>query len=190
MTNKRIIIKTIATSIVAGMLVVSGCTKDATTVTGATGPKGANGTNGNANVTSQTDTAKGANNWATNSTNTGWFVNFPSTNLDSVIQKKGTVQVFMSHDDGTTWTALPLTEFTSTTNNYTMGFTTQVYLVSIQWTNTSASLTGSTPGSSPTTIYGGNCIFKIICIAASARMANPNVNLQNYEEVKTAFHLR
>jgi hypothetical protein len=188
-------IKTIAASLVAVILLANSCTKDVAAppgATGAAGTNGTNGTNGNANVRSQTDTAT---TWVSNGT-TGWSIYFVDTSVTTAIQNKGTVQVFMSYDLGTTWAALPLSNYTSVTNNYTMGFTTKTDTVSVQWTNTSINPTGlltgtgAGPGSNPTTIYGSTCWFKIICISASARMANPGVNLQNYAEFKKAFHLK
>ena len=42
----------------------------------------------------------------------------------------------------------------------------------------------------PNPIYGITCTYKVVVITPAARVANPNVNLKNYNEVKEVFNIK
>lgn len=187
-------IKNIAIAIIAATL-ISSCTKEPNTAPagpigprgayGLNGANGANGANGNANVSSRTYTLT-ATDWG--STSSYFYATIIDTCITQAIQDSGTIQIFMSYDAGTIWNALPLTKYTSVTNSYSMGYSTQVNTINLQWT--SMSLLGGV-GSDPNTVFGANCSFKVICIAASGkRLIGPHMQLTNNEELKAALHFK
>ncbi len=160
----------------------SSCVKDGPV--GPQGPAGTNGTNGNANVTSLIYQVATSVNWSISSgSNPYYYANFQDNDLTQAIHDNGSVQVFFSIDNGTTYEAVPYTYVAST--NYYMSFTTVVDYVQVAW-----NYGGGTLGSDPNTVFGATCQFKVICIAAGARLAHPNVNYKNYQEVKKAFNLK
>jgi hypothetical protein len=153
-------------------LMLNGCAgKDG--APGATGPQGAQG---NANVTTQTWTVSS---WGNNGSN--YYASFSDPNLTSAIQSSGTVEVFFTPDGGTTWTALPFTQYMgSGSPNYYWEYKTQVGVVYVLWTYNGAGL-----GSDPNAIYGVTSEFKDVCIAAAIMKQHPNTNWKDYSQVQS-----
>jgi len=140
-------------------------------------PKGAYG---NANVTSQTYTVSS---WS--ATSSMFYVHFNTANLTADVQNNGAVMAYLSINDGTNWNALPC-NFYSSSNHYTMSFLTAIQLVEVRWTNANGiAYTGSDPNS----MFGVTCKIKIVIIAQAAWLAHPDVDLKNFEEVKSTFNL-
>ena len=65
-----------------------------------------------------------------------------------------------------------------------MNFITAVGDIEVRW-----EYNGIGSGSSPTSIYGTASQFKVVVIPPAVKKANPNVDLNNYNEVKEAFEL-
>ena len=150
-----------------GFLVTS-CGKD-----GATGPEGPQG---NANVYANTYVVSS---WSTNSTN--YYIDLYDADLTSDVQGSGAVQVFLSLNNGVDWNALPMTYVGSP--YYVMTYSTEIKNVFIDWI-----YSGTGFGSDPNTVYGTNCLFKVVLIPPAYK--KPNVNMRNYAEVKAAYHLK
>ena len=147
---------------------LTSCGKD-----GATGPQGPQG---NANVYANTYVVSS---WSLNSTN--YYIDLYDADLTSDVQGSGAVQVFLSLNNGVDWNALPMTYVGSP--YYVMAYSTEIKNVYIDWI-----YSGTGVGSDPNTIYGTNCLFKVVVIPPSYK--KPNVNLRNYAEVKAAYNLK
>jgi len=128
---------------------------------GKDGLPGPAGPAGNANVQSQTFVVNTWD-WSSNS------VLLYDPNITQAIVNKGAVQVYVQGDPGV-WVALPLTISGS-------------YIVYDYQLNYVRITTDSQPPTQQT--------FKVVAIASSARLANPNVDYTNYEEVKATFNLK
>lgn len=105
---------------------VAGCKKGET---GPTGPAGANGTNGNANVTSQVFSVSS---WTDAGSGYMWYTNLTVPALTATVQDQGTVELFLSTDNGQHWKALPFTSF-GNAPNANMVFETSINNVKIEW---------------------------------------------------------
>ena len=156
-------------ALVCGLL-FTGCKKGDT---GPAGPAGTNGTNGNANVVSSSITSS---NWVYSSPSWGISFTYPAITQDII--DKGAVLVYLKV--GSAYNQLPLTIYQSATYSSTYEVSTIVGGLTIFATDSDLTQPNN-PGSKT---------FKIVVIAASQRMANPNVNYGNYNEVKKAFNLK
>jgi hypothetical protein len=117
-------------------------------------------------------------------TNNGsrWYNEFPVPELTSDNINSASVQVYW----GTTsanWVAIPYT-FVGTTD-YFMGYLTQVGNIEVRWT-----YNGVGVGSDPNAVLGGIVQIKVVVIPPAMIKNNPNVNLNNYQEVKQIFNLK
>lgn len=83
------------------------------------------------------------------------------------------------------WTAVPFTQYNSP-SNYFMGFNTSVGNVQVTWIYDSS----LSSGDSPNTYYGVTVQCKVVVIPKAAKDAHPNVDLNNYSEVKETFDLK
>ncbi len=151
----------------------SGCAKD-----GATGPQGPAGTNGSANVnTALFNVTPGQ--W--NNPSSGYY-NFGIADADITNSDNDVVMVYMlSGQTGgsDTWVSLPISNwFVSGDDMYFTYFGSSSAAGEIALYYNSSSAQSST------------LTFKAVVIPPAARMANTNVNLKNYEEVKAAFNLQ
>jgi hypothetical protein len=167
-------IKTI-TTVIAGLaltlgLTLTSCQKGET---GPAGPAGTNGTNGNANVVSSSITTS-----AWSYVSPSWEMTFTYPAITQNILDKGAVLVYVQ--SGTNYYQLPYTLYPQ--NTYSRTYTFVHYLGGLKVFVTDSDLTQpSNPGS---------LTFKVVVIAASQIDENPNVNYDNYEEVKKAFNLK
>ena len=96
--------------------------------------------------------------------------------ITSTAQNSGAINVYLSTDNGTNWFALPYTFVAST--NYFMGFVTSL----VQWI-----YNGIGNGSNPNSVFGSTSQFKVVVIPPA--MVKPDVNPNNYLEVKKAYNL-
>jgi hypothetical protein len=138
---------------------------------GTNGTNGTNGINGNANVIGTSTVALNSNSWTALGTYFGVALSVPA--ITQAIVDKGVVLVY--EQDATYWRALP----------YTSGIISKFFVftlnsVEIYYQNTDGSQTTNP----------GNKTYRIVAISASVAMANPNVNWENYEEVKTILNLK
>ena len=168
---KKTIFKT-AVLLLTAIMTIS-CSKDgATGATGATGPAGANGTNGNANVIG-TNTLT-VTNWTSNTSGSFWATGLSAPGITQAIVDKGIVSVFISDTSGG-WMAMPYTY-----GNVSWYYGFGVGFVNIYKTNTNF-ISMANPGSQT---------FRVVIISASNRMANPNTDWKDYEQVKEALNLQ
>lgn len=168
-------LKTLATSIVAGMLVFTSCTKEGPV--GPQGPAGAdglNGLNGSSNVAAYTGTTQNSS-WVVNTNNIELDATFPVSAITSNVVANGTIQVFLGDGTGNTWSAMPFS-YTSVEYNYSYS----VGQVVIQVTQGNGVLP-SNPGAQQ---------YKIVVIPPAARKANPHVNLHDYNEITKTFNVQ
>lgn len=166
-TLKLISIITIVTTV--AFLV--GCTKK--------GEDGPAGKDGSSNVSA---TVFSVSSWAWTAPNYYSNLSVPEITTDNL--NSAAIMVYFSKGNNT-WTAIPFTQYDSP-SNYFMGFNTSVGNVQVTWIYDSS----LSSGSNPNTYYGVNIQCKVVVIPKAARDAHPNVNLNNYSEVKTVFNLK
>jgi hypothetical protein len=169
-TNNTIMTVIAGVALTLGLTLAS-CAKKGDT--GPAGPAGTNGTNGNANVVSSTITSS---NWVYNSPS--WGITFTYPAITQNIIDKGAVLVYMKV--GQAYNQLPLTIYQSATYSSSYEVSTNVGTVGIFVTDSDLTQPNN-PGSQT---------FKIVVIAASQKLANPNVNYNDYASVKKAFNLQ
>lgn len=167
-TMLRSVSKIFGTTMIIGMLVFSTSCKK-----GDTGPAGTNGKDGNANVVSSTITSS---NWVY--TSPSWKIDFTYPAITQSIIDNGAVLVYLQV--GSAYNQLPLTTYPSSTYSRTYEVSSYVGGVAIYATDSDLTQPAN-PGSKK---------FKVVVIAASGLKQNPNVNLDNYEEVKAAFNIQ
>lgn len=174
---------------ILAMMFLASCTKpgpigpDGTAgINGTNGKDGTNGTagtNGNANVIGSNTVI--TNNWVS-IYDDGIYFTYQSTitwaSITQAIVDKGIVIVYWQ--DGSAWIALPYTE-TGHTGSVTLGYSISVGKVTLQ-------CTGFFDSGSPGVTNANGDTFRIVAISASVAAAHPNVNWENYEEVKTILN--
>jgi hypothetical protein len=94
------------------------------------------------------------------------------------------VMVYFSHSSGN-WIAIPYTQYHSP-YNYVMNFSCSPGNVEVTWFYD----TSFSAGSDPNTYYGSTIQIKVVVIPPAERIKNPNVNLNDYNEVKRTYKLR
>jgi hypothetical protein len=143
---------------------------------GPVGPQGPEGPTGNANVQSQVITVS-ASQWDDEGT---WYsATMPCGLITSEIQNSGAVMAYQRGLDPSVYTALPVSaDFIGDTVTTHVGFehTVNEIFIYIQ----------AEDGDTPTP---GERTYKVVAIESSGLAANPELNLESYEEVKHAFDL-
>lgn len=157
--------KIIAMFAIACGLLFTNCKKE--------GTQGPPGKDGNANVVSSSITSS---NWVYN--NPSWKINFSYGAINQDIIDNGAVLVYMKV--GTAYNQIPITFYPA--NNYSRTYDLSTYVGGVAVYCTDSDLTQPTNPGSQT--------FKIVVIAASQLIKNPNVDLNNYAEVKQAFNIQ
>jgi hypothetical protein len=108
----------------------------------------------------------------------GYFCTISDANITQAVVDNGYVEVYLSNGSGG-WIALPITM--PVTSTYATTYTPVHYLGGITiWAYDTDTQQTEDPGSTT---------FKVVIISAVARLANPTLNVKNYEEVKSAFNL-
>lgn len=159
------------------MLILSGCAKDKYQPKGDYQPAG---NYGNANmIYSNTVTL---NNWTSafdNGTEYVYYslINWPA--LTQAIKDNGAVMTYVQ--SGTQWYALPYSDH-GTGWSYTYDFGFDVGTVEID-------LTGVDNTGSPGTASQNGTVVRLVAISPAAKIANPDLNWSNYNEVKARFNL-
>ncbi len=171
---KKTIFKT-AVILLTAIMTIS-CSKDgATGPAGATGMAGTNGTNGNANVIGSVTVSVPPSNWTNvGGTNTSWSTTLTSQAITQTIVDKGMVSVFCQV--GSEWQALPSS---NPQNHYFFNYAFYIGAVEVNLTSQSGY-----------TVTPGTNVFRIVVISASNKMANPNTNWKDYNQVKEVLHLQ
>jgi hypothetical protein len=158
-------IKTITSLVLlVTMTIFSSCKKE--------GPAGPAGEDGNANVVSSTITSSS---WAY--TAPSWAISFTYPAITQDIINSGAVLVYIKV--GNNYSQLPLTFYQSASYSSTIEVSTFVGGLSLFWTDSDLTQPNN-PGSQT---------FKVVVIAASGLIQNPNVDYSNYEEVKSTFNI-
>jgi hypothetical protein len=180
----------------AAIIFIIGCAKDGETgpagadgvngangTNGTNGINGTNGSNGNANVSQSNFTVNGSD-WTYNNLpvwDQSLTVILNDNDITQNIIDSGIVMVYLSlNSPATEWFALPFTQ--KLNGNYlsqTWAFAYSLNNVTIKFYFSD----GSSP-STPSTNY-----FKVVVISGTQRIANPNVNWNNYQEVKAFLNL-
>lgn len=162
--------------IVAFTSIATSCKKAEKGDTGPQGSPGVNGTNGNANVKTMTVTVTAVN-WTLSSTGGIQTTVITNTNITQDIVDHGAVMVYLI--DGTQNSALPLTMYPTSGYSINMQHVSALNTVTISVQRNDL-VAAANPGS---------LTFKVVTLAASARLSNPNLDLNNFEAVKQAFKL-
>ena len=150
-------------------MLVFGCSKDGADGTdGINGSNGTNGTNGNANVVGTTDFTILPTDWQTSGNLK--YVSIGNNGITQNIVNSGIVMVYQKSGDA--YVALPFSY-----QGIDRGFSFGLNYLQI-----------TLSASSPFTVTG-NTVIRAVIITASNKMANPNINWNNYDEVKDKFKL-
>ena len=147
--------------------ILPGCKKE--------GPPGPAGKDGNANVKSTTHTFS---NWYWNSSYAYDYADFTWGEITSDIVNSGSVFVYLSDGIGG-WIPLPRTVFPS--SSYSQSQRYVYYQGGFSIIVQDSDLTQ--PGNP------GTWTIKVLSVAGSVRTANPDLDWNNYEAVKTALNL-
>ena len=152
------------------------CQKGDTGAAGANGTNGTNGTNGNANVQSGT-VAITASNWTWDASGSYYYCTVTDSSVTQDIVKSGAVEVFLQASGGNGWVAIPSSVTSSSTVSDYFNFDYALYEVEfiLEFSNQAQA----------SSIASYN--YKVVCIAASQRKANPNTNWHDYESIKAAM---
>lgn len=158
--------------LLAAIIMIAGCAKDG--AVGPSGSNGTNGTNGNANVQSMMITALPST-WQ----NFGTFghndISVPQ--ITQAILDSGIISSYWIYNT-TTGTQIPLPFVDGNTQfSYYPQLTVGHYKLEIDHF-------GSTFTNPTSTMQ-----IKLVLATAHARMSNPDLNWNDYESVKTRFHL-
>jgi hypothetical protein len=182
---KTITMKTLATGMVAGMILFISCSKEGPTgPQGVAGTNGTNGTNGVANIAVETFTLNSGN-WSYSTTYLDYTAVLNDAALIQSVQDSGAVEVFYSINSGSLWSALPCTINVGSGAFYTFAFSSATAAATLTWT-----YFGSGTGTDPSTAFSGaNLEFKVVTIPPALRKANPNVNFHDYNDIKKHFKL-
>ncbi len=151
------------------ILVVPGCEK---------GEDGEPGKDGSANVTARNFPVS---QWTSSSS--FWYLHLSVPELTTSNINSASVQVYWGTADNN-WLALPYTYVGTTSGNYFMNFLTTVNLVEVRWQYNLAGI-----GDSPTSVLG-DVKFKVVVIPPSVLKTYPDLDLNNYREVKETLHLK
>ena len=186
---KKTIFKT-AVILFSAIMTIS-CSKDgATGPQGATGPAGINGingtngtngidgTNGNANVVGSNSFSTTSSNWVSALGGVIWTANLTgASSITQNIVDKGIVSVFRmyTNNGATQWSPLPDTNI-----NQNLSFSYGVGTISFLMQSTNAVAIANP----------GVITVRYVAISPSNRIANPNTNWKDYEQVKKVLHLQ
>ena len=140
---------------------------------GATGATGQAGAEGNANVIGTTDFTILPTDWQT--LGNLKYINIQNNGITQSIVNSGIVMVYQKSNSSNSYTALPFS-YQGIDRGFTFGLN-YLQITLSPYNNSSISITANT-------------IIRAVIISASNRMANPNVNWNNYQEVKNALKLK
>ncbi|MFH0893729.1 MAG: hypothetical protein V2A54_04775 [Bacteroidota bacterium] len=176
---KKMNFKIAAFAALAIALLVGGCKKDDDSMYQLKGdyqPKGnyqPAGNYGNANIVSNQFTVT----WTLSAP--AYYCTIYDGNITQSIVDNGSVEVYMSNGSGG-WIALPYTMPMSST--YASTYTPVHYLGGVTvWKYDTDYTQASDPGTTT---------FKVVCVSYAGKIANPNLNWNDYNEVKNAFNLK
>jgi len=143
---------------------------------GPTGTAGANGANGNANVVSYKTIV---NSWSSQTSYWRSIISIPE--ITSATNTTGAILCYFSINSGLSWFALPYTQV-DPTSNYYLNFNTYNGGITVFWQRDNGTL-----GSNPNAYYSTNVNIKTVIIPPA--LIKPNIDTNNYNEVKMAYNL-
>ena len=150
---------------------------------GPQGPSGSNGTNGNTNVKSSFLTVN-PNNWQWNSSNYVSYVEFNNSQITSDVINYGLVLAFRKSTNAGTEIWIPMPNVYYPFSNSLISWTYDIGFISLgagrirfAWSDSRNSPPDATQ------------VFKIVSVSGSAKAANPNLDWNNWNQVKQTFHL-
>ena len=151
------------------------CSKEG--ATGATGANGTSGIDGNANVLGSLPFSTASTNWASSSGGAIWTANVGATAITQSIVDRGIVSVFRKYtsNGAAEWSPLPDTNI-----NINISFDYGVGYIKL-FTQSTNAVAITNPGV---------LTFRYVIISPANRMANPNTNWQDYNQVKKALFLK
>ena len=168
--------RTVLLTLIASVSLLFSCAKDGKD--GLPGPAGSAGPAGNANVKSQTFTSNWVHIGTQGQSGDGFLSTHSSSIITSDIVNNGAVLAYYFNSTLNAWITLPFSEpFSSWTSHWRYNYKNNL----INFIKEDSDFFTSNPG---------NITFKVVAIASSARLANPNVDYTNYEEVKATFNLK
>lgn len=145
---------------------------------GANGINGTNGINGNANVVGSAPFSTVSTNWGSSAGGAVWTATLSGqTSITQSVLDRGIVSVFRKYTSSTgatEWSPLP---DTNTNINISFNYGLGYIIFFAQSTNAVA-----IPNP-------GIITFRYVVITPTNRMANPNTDWKNYEEVKRTLNL-
>ncbi len=166
---KKLYTISFTTILIISSLILNSCQKT---------ENGTPGKDGNSNVISKLYTINSSN-WLNNGTR--WYTFLTVSDLTTSNINSAAVQLFFGTTNNN-WVAVPYTEIA--TSNYFMGFITSPNYIQVTWEN-NISL-----GNNPNIFYSITTVnFKVVIIPPTARLSHPNLDLNNYNEIKKAFKL-
>jgi hypothetical protein len=161
--------------LVVALLAIS-CSKDGET--GPAGPAGANGIDGNANVFGSTAFTTASTNWASQSSGTFWTANLTGvTSITQNVVDRGIVSVFRKYtaNGATEWSPLP-----DTNGNVNISFNYGLGYITLFTQSTNFAVVPNP----------GVITFRYVVITPSNKLANPNTDWNDYNQVKEALNLK
>ena len=164
---KKTIFKTVV--ILLTTIMTISCSKD-----GATGPAGANG---NANVLGSNSFTTTSTNWTSSGGGVFWTANLTgATSISQSVVDRGIVSVFRMYtiNGVTQWSPLPDTNI-----NQNLSFSYGVGTISFLMQSTNA-VAIANPGA---------ITLRYVVISPSNKIANPNTDWNDYNQVKAVLHL-
>ncbi len=145
---------------------------------GINGTNGMNGINGNANVLGSNSFSTITTNWASSGGGVIWTANLTgASSITQNIVDKGIVSVFRMYtvNGATQWAPLPDTNI-----NQNLSFSYGVGTISFLMQSTNG-VAIANPGA---------ITLRYVVISPSNRMANPNTDWNDYNQVKAVLHLQ
>jgi len=162
--------------LIAGLLSTVGCTKE-----GKQGVAGVNGKNGNANVQTTILVANNASNWMWNSGGSWRQASWSGINQLSLTNISSGAVMLYQEDGGGGYLPLPVTiKYNGKIESNWFTFGTGSLTVVVQ----------NTDNSDPIANIPLPARYKLVVIPSAARRANPEVDLMNYQEVKSFYQLK
>lgn len=111
------------------------------------------------------------------------YADLPVSEITSANINSAGVMVYYSVYQNV-WISVPYTVY-GTLHDYHMGFVYDPGTVEVTWM-----YDGTSAGSDPNTYYGTTVRCKVVVVPSAARLANPDIDWNDYEEVKERFDLK
>lgn len=154
---------------------ISSCSKEGPIgPAGPQGPQGPTGTTGPAgqDASVPVSTTLYVNNWVYSASAPSYMASISVPAITQNVLDRGIVAAYVSNGSGG-WIALPMTWYPTTTYSYTYSCVHALGYLHVHRTD-----------SDGIAVNPGGQTFKIVVIPPAFRMANPNLNWENYAEIE------